>query len=79
MFALGITLVIVQSLTVFAFQTKCGFTIFGGTLFVALGLLIMFGIIFQFTRIHYVHMISIGLCALILSIYLICECLFILI
>lgn len=76
MMAVGLTAVVVIALTMFAFQTKWDFTMMGGTLFAALFVFFMVGIIISFTtfgrtRAGVLVMSSIGV--LIFSAYLIYD------
>lgn len=72
--AIGITLVVVFALTVFAFQTKIDFTMMGGVLMVCCLVLMLFGLclaLFGTNNIMYTVYASLG--ALLFSIYIIYD------
>lgn len=71
--AVGITAVVCLGLTLFAFQTKWDFTMIGGFLFVALLILMVFGIVTIFVRGKTMQMVYASLGALLFSIYLIYD------
>lgn len=71
--AIGITTAVCLGLTIFAFQTKWDFTMMGGILFIAVLLLMLFGIISMFTRSSTVTLIYSCCGALLFGIYLICK------
>lgn len=71
--ALGITAAVVLALTLFAFQTKWDFTVLNGILFVAVIILMIFGIVSMFWRNSVFHLIYSCLGALIFCVYLVVE------
>lgn len=71
--AIGITTAVCLGLTIFAFQTKWDFTMMGGILFIAVLLLMLFGLIAMFTRSSTVTLIYSCCGALLFGIYLICK------
>jgi protein lifeguard len=73
MIAVGITAVIVISLTLFSFQTKIDFTGFGIYLFVALIVLILIGFVAMIFQVKFLHLIYSGLGALIFSFYIVYD------
>ena len=74
MMALGITVVLVLGLTLFALQTKIDFTACGGILFVALLSLMLFGIcMWFFPNSKTVNIVYASLGAFIFSIYIIFD------
>lgn len=72
-YAFGATLVIVLSLTVFAFQTKIDFTICGGVLCVALVILVLLSIVGIFFQSYIFKMLIASFGALLFSFYLIYD------
>ncbi|KAJ3663028.1 hypothetical protein Zmor_007339 [Zophobas morio] len=73
MMAVGITAAVCLGLTLFAFQTKYDFTMCGGILFVAVLILLIFGIVTIFVQTKVLKMVYASLGALIFSIYLIYD------
>uniref|UniRef100_U5EY08 Putative n-methyl-d-aspartate receptor-associated protein n=1 Tax=Corethrella appendiculata TaxID=1370023 RepID=U5EY08_9DIPT len=71
--AVGITAAVCLGLTLFAFQTKWDFTVMGGVLFVAVIILMLFGILAIFMKGKTVTLIYASLGALIFSMYLIYD------
>ncbi|KAK9887029.1 hypothetical protein WA026_019954 [Henosepilachna vigintioctopunctata] len=71
--AVGITTVVCLGLTLFAFQTKYDFTMIGGFLFVAVLILMVFGLVTIFVRGKTIQMVYASLGALIFSVYLIYD------
>ncbi|XP_037043393.1 protein lifeguard 1-like isoform X3 [Bradysia coprophila] len=71
--AIGITAAICLALTLFAFQTKWDFTVMGGVLFVAVIVLMIFGIVAIFVPGKTITLIYASLGALIFSFYLIYD------
>ncbi|XP_017780361.1 PREDICTED: protein lifeguard 1-like isoform X3 [Nicrophorus vespilloides] len=71
--AVGITAAVCLGLTLFAFQTKWDFTMMGGILFVAVIILLIFGIVAIFVKSKILSMVYASLGALIFSIYLIYD------
>lgn len=71
--AVGVTAAVCLALTLFAFQTKWDFTMMGGVLFVAVIVLMIFGIVCIFVQNKIVQMVYASLGALIFSIYLIYD------
>lgn len=71
MIAVGLTAVVVVALTLFAFQTKWDFTMMGGTLFVALWLLIIVSLIASFWGGKTMELIICSFGVLLFSAYLI--------
>lgn len=71
--AIGITAIVVISLTIFAMQTKIDFTACTGIAFVALIVFMVAGIVLIFVRIPIVHMIYACIGALLFSFYLIID------
>lgn len=71
--AVGITAGICLALTLFAFQTKWDFTVMGGVLFVAVIILMIFGIVAIFVPGKTISLIYASLGALIFSVYLIYD------
>ena len=71
--AVGITTAVCLGLTLFAFQTKWDFTMCGGFLFVAVIILLLFGIISMFFYNKIVILVYASLGALIFSIYLVYD------
>lgn len=71
--AAGITAVVCLGLTLFAFQTKWDFTMMGGILFVAVLILMVFGIVMIFWHNKIAQMAYASLGAFIFSIYLIYD------
>jgi FtsH-binding integral membrane protein len=73
MMAVGITTAVCLGLTLFAFQTKYDFTMCGGILFVAVLILLIFGIVTIFVHTKVMKMVYASLGALIFSIYLVYD------
>uniref|UniRef100_A0A1L8DK42 Putative n-methyl-d-aspartate receptor glutamate-binding subunit n=1 Tax=Nyssomyia neivai TaxID=330878 RepID=A0A1L8DK42_9DIPT len=71
--AVGITAAVCLGLTLFAFQTRWDFTVMGGVLFVAVIILMIFGIIAIFIPGKTMTLIYASLGALIFSVYLIYD------
>lgn len=71
MLAIGITAVVCFSLTIFAFQTKWDFTVMGGVLFVAVIVLMLFGLVAIFFPGKTMSMVYGCFGAILFSIYLI--------
>lgn len=71
--AAGITAVVVLAITIFAFQTKYDFTMMGGFLFVALIILICFGILAIIFRSRVVNIVYASLGALLFGLYLVYD------
>lgn len=71
--AVGITAAVCLALTLFAFQTKWDFTVMGGVLFVAVIILMVFGIVCIFVKGKTMTLIYASLGALIFSVYLIYD------
>jgi len=71
--AAGICAVVVLSLTIFAFQTKIDFTMCGGFLFVAVIILMCFGLIMIFWRNKVAYLIYSCIGALIFSMYIVFD------
>lgn len=71
--AVGITAAVCLGLTLFAFQTKWDFTIMGGILFVAVIILLIFGLVAIFVHSKITTIIYASLGALIFSVYLIYD------
>lgn len=71
--AVGITAAVCLGLTLFAFQTKWDFTMCGGFLFVAVIILLLFGILAIFIRNQIFQLIYASLGALIFSFYLVYD------
>lgn len=71
--AVGITAAVCLGLTLFAFQTKWDFTMMGGILFVAVIILLVFGIVAIFVKSKILSLVYASLGALIFSIYLIYD------
>lgn len=71
--AVGITAAVCLGLTLFAFQTKWDFTVMGGVLFVAVIILMVFGIVAIFVPGKTIQLIYASLGALIFSIYLVYD------
>ncbi|GAB0094558.1 protein lifeguard 1 [Sergentomyia squamirostris] len=71
--AVGITAAVCLGLTLFAFQTRWDFTVMGGVLFVAVIILMLFGIIAIFVPGKTMTLIYASLGALIFSVYLIYD------
>ncbi|TEA22907.1 hypothetical protein DBR06_SOUSAS8410021 [Sousa chinensis] len=61
------TALVTISLTLFALQTKCGFTLLNGMLFVLLFVLIIYGILLIFIRSYWLHLLYAGLGTVIFS------------
>lgn len=71
--AVGITAGVCLGLTLFAFQTKWDFTVMGGVLFVAVLILMVFGIVAIFFPGRTMSLVYASLGALIFSVYLIYD------
>lgn len=71
--AVGITAAVCLGLTLFAFQTRWDFTMMGGILFVAVIILMVFGIVAIFVKGKIVTLVYASLGALIFSVYLIYD------
>lgn len=71
--AVGICAVVTLGLTIFAFQTKIDFTVMGGVLFVAVIILIIFGIVAMIFPGKTIILIYASIGALIFSIYIIYD------
>ncbi|XP_024936950.1 protein lifeguard 1 isoform X2 [Cephus cinctus] len=71
--AVGITAAVCLGLTIFAFQTKWDFTVLHGALFVAVIILLMFGILTIFIHGKIMTLVYASLGALIFSIYLVYD------
>ena len=71
--AIGITLVVVVGLTIFAFQTKIDFTGYGTYLFVFALILFLFGILAMVIRNKILHIVYAALGAGIFSMYLVFD------
>lgn len=71
--AVGITAVVSLALTVFAFQTKWDFTMFGGLLFVFAIVLICFGLLCLIFQSRIVSLVYASLGALLFSAYLVFD------
>lgn len=73
MMAVGITAAVCLGLTLFAFQTKWDFTVMGGVLFVAVIILMVFGIVAIFIPGKTISLVYASLGAFIFSIYLVYD------
>lgn len=73
MIALAITVVICLSLTIFAFQTKYDFTIYGGVLCCSLVILTMCGLILCFFSVKILSIVYAACGALLFSAYLVYD------
>ncbi|XP_053666177.1 protein lifeguard 1-like [Anopheles marshallii] len=73
MLAVGITAAVCLGLTLFAFQTKWDFTVMGGVLFVAVLILMLFGLIAIFFPGKTITLVYASAGALIFSIYLVYD------
>ncbi|ESO86167.1 hypothetical protein LOTGIDRAFT_220842 [Lottia gigantea] len=71
--AVGVTAIVVLGLTIFAFQTKWDFTMWGGILFVFLIVLFCFGILALIFQNKIVNMVYSCLGALLFSFYLVFD------
>lgn len=71
--AVGITAAVCLGLTLFAFQTKWDFTVMGGILFVAVIVLMLFGIIAIFVPGKTITLVYASVGALIFCVYLIYD------
>ncbi|XP_029347455.1 protein lifeguard 1-like [Acyrthosiphon pisum] len=71
--ALGLTILICFTLTIFAFQTKIDFTVIGGFLLIALIILFVGSIVALFFPGKMMTLIIASACAIIFSIFLICD------
>lgn len=73
MLAVGITAAVCLGLTLFAFQTKWDFTVMGGILFVAVLVLMLFGLVAIFFPGKTITLVYASAGALIFSIYLVYD------
>lgn len=73
MLAVGITAAVCLGLTLFAFQTKWDFTVMGGILFVAVIILMLFGIIAMFFPGKTITLVYASVGALIFCVYLVYD------
>ncbi|KAI0221512.1 Protein lifeguard 1 [Lamellibrachia satsuma] len=71
--AVGVTAVVVFGLTVFAMQTKIDFTMCSAGLFIALLILMIFGIMCAIIRNYYVNMVYACIGALIFAMYIVFD------
>ncbi|KAH9490169.1 hypothetical protein Btru_051240 [Bulinus truncatus] len=71
--AVGITAIVALALTIFAFQTKWDFTMFGGLLFVLVIVLICFGLLCAIIQSRYLSLVYASLGALLFSAYLVFD------
>ncbi|KAH9490173.1 hypothetical protein Btru_051248 [Bulinus truncatus] len=71
--AVGITAIVALALTIFAFQTKWDFTMFGGLLFVLVIVLICFGLLCAIIQNRYLSLVYASLGALLFSAYLVFD------
>lgn len=71
--AVGICAVICFGLSIFAFQTKVDFTVMGGVLFVAVLILMVFGIVLMFFHVKVLNLIYSCFGAFLFSLYLIYD------
>lgn len=71
--AVGVTAIVVLGLTIFAFQTKWDFTACSGIMFVALLVLLVFGILAIFIQNKIVDLVYASLGALIFSVYIVID------
>jgi len=71
--AVGLCAAVCFGLTMFAFQTKWDFTVMGGGLFVALIILVIFGIVAIFIPGRVITLIYASLGALLFSLYLVYD------
>ncbi|KAK7092971.1 protein lifeguard 1-like [Littorina saxatilis] len=71
--AVGITAVVTVALTIFAFQTKWDFTMFGGILFVFIIVLMCLGFLCLIIQNRYLSLVYASLGALIFSAYLVFD------
>ncbi|KAL5009899.1 hypothetical protein ScPMuIL_012204 [Solemya velum] len=71
--AVGITAVVAFSLTIFAFQTKWDFTMFGGLLFVLVIVLLVFGLLCAIIQSRFMILMYAAIGALIFSAYLVFD------
>ncbi|XP_055540041.1 protein lifeguard 1-like isoform X2 [Wyeomyia smithii] len=71
--AVGITAAVCLGLTLFAFQTKWDFTVMGGILFVAIIILLLFGLIAIFFPGKTITIVYASLGALLFSVYLVYD------
>jgi protein lifeguard len=71
--AVGITAAVCFGLTIFAFQTKWDFTVMGGVLFVAVIILMIFGIVAMFFPGKTIKLVYASLGALLFCVYLIYD------
>ncbi|XP_058830969.1 protein lifeguard 1-like isoform X4 [Topomyia yanbarensis] len=71
--AVGITAAVCLGLTLFAFQTKWDFTVMGGVLFVAVIILMLFGIIAIFFPGKTITIVYASIGALLFSVYLVYD------
>ncbi|XP_058929918.1 LOW QUALITY PROTEIN: protein lifeguard 1-like [Kogia breviceps] len=73
LWATAATALVTISLTLFALQTKCDFTLLNGMLFVLLFILIICGILLIFIRSYCLHLLYAGLGTVIFSLYLVMD------
>ncbi|XP_068405625.1 protein lifeguard 2-like [Eschrichtius robustus] len=73
LWATAATALVTISLTLFALQTKCDFTLLNGMLFVLLFVLIIYGILLIFIRSYWLHLLYAGLGTVIFSLYLVMD------
>ncbi|XP_059788756.1 protein lifeguard 2-like [Balaenoptera ricei] len=73
LWATAATALVTISLTLFALQTKCDFTLLSGMLFVLLFVLIIYGILLIFIRSYWLHLLYAGLGTVIFSLYLVMD------
>ncbi|XP_007103408.1 protein lifeguard 2 [Physeter macrocephalus] len=73
LWATAATALVTISLTLFALQTKCDFTLLNGMLFVLLFVLIICGILLIFIRSYWLHLLYAGLGTVIFSLYLVMD------
>jgi len=73
MIAAGVCAIVCLGLTIFAFQTKWDFTACGGIMFVALLILMIFGILCIFIRDRILSLVYSSLGALVFSVYIVID------
>uniref|UniRef100_G1Q1M5 Transmembrane BAX inhibitor motif containing 1 n=1 Tax=Myotis lucifugus TaxID=59463 RepID=G1Q1M5_MYOLU len=73
LWAIGATALVTLSLTLFALQTKLDFTLLNGVLFVALVVLLIYGIILIFIRSYWLHLLYAALGTVLFSLYLVMD------
>ncbi|XP_059963490.1 protein lifeguard 2-like [Mesoplodon densirostris] len=73
LWAMAATTLMTISLTLFALQTKCDFTLLNGMLFVLLFILTIYGILLIFIRSYWLHLLYAGLGTVIFSLHLVME------